>query len=155
MAAFKFNLEFLLTLRRRLEEQAAGTLAKRLKVIRELEARVVDMERVKETLQDDLKAHIEKGSATPPLLNMYSEFQAKLFQDKMNAEKLLEKSRLEEVKERAALRKRVMERQLMERFKEKKADEWKDGELKLEQNVIEEMAALVKARKIRMEKDGT
>jgi flagellar export protein FliJ len=155
MAAFKFNMEFLLTLRRRGEEQAAAGLAKRLNAIRELEQRIDGMDQVKETLQADLQEHIRQGGMSTALLNLYSDFQTKLFQDRKNAEEILILSRREEVKERAALRKAVMERQLMERYRDKRQEDWKAEDQKQEQNVIEEMAALVKARKLRIENNGS
>ncbi|MDR2405844.1 MAG: flagellar export protein FliJ [Deltaproteobacteria bacterium] len=155
MAAFKFNLEFLITLRRRREEQAATSLAKRLSIIRELQERISSMEEIKESLQADLQRHIQNGHVTPALLSLYSDFQTKLFQDKRSAEELLALSRREEAKERAILRKAVMERQLIERYKDKKVEDWKAEDLKEEQKILEEMAALVKARKLRIENDDS
>jgi flagellar FliJ protein len=149
MAVFKFNLEFLLTLRRRREEQAATALAKKLAAIRELEARISGMEEVRASLQADLQKAIEEGRVTPPLLSLYSDFQTKLIQDIRSAEGLLSRCRKEEAKERAALRKAAMERKVMERVKEKKAEAWKAEDLRVEQGTLEEMAALARARGLR------
>ncbi|MDR2340666.1 MAG: flagellar export protein FliJ [Deltaproteobacteria bacterium] len=153
MAAFKFNMEFLLTLRRRREEEAAASLAKRLATIRELERRIAGMDEVRENLQSDLQEHIRKGQVSPALLSLYSDFQTKLFQDRKGAEELLALSQREEIKERTALRQAVMERQVMERFRERKEADWKADDMRQEQNSIEEMAALMKARRLRIEKD--
>jgi flagellar FliJ protein len=153
MAAFKFRLDFLITLRRRREEEAAARLARRLASIRELEARIDSMESDRIRLAEELSDRAGRGLATPALFSLYSEYQAKLLQDLRKADELLTLSRRELSKEQAALRKAVMERQLMERIREKQAEAFKAEELRKEQNVLEEMHALVKARRDRMEKD--
>ncbi|MDR1041237.1 MAG: flagellar export protein FliJ [Deltaproteobacteria bacterium] len=153
MAAFKFRLDFLITLRRRREEEAAARLARRLASIRELEARIAGMESDRVRLSEELSEKASQGLATPAIFSLYSEYQAKLLQDLRKADELLTLSRREMAKEQAALRKAVMERQLMERIREKQAEAFREEELRREQNILEEMHALVKARRDRMEKD--
>ncbi|MDR1080821.1 MAG: flagellar export protein FliJ [Deltaproteobacteria bacterium] len=153
MAAFRFRLDFLITLRRRREEEAAARLAKRLASIRELESRIAAMESDRIRLSEELSEKAARGLATPALFSLYSEYQAKLLQDLRKADELLTLSRRELAKEQAALRKAVMERQLMERIREKQLEAFRAEELRKEQNVLEEMHALVKARRDRMEKD--
>ncbi|MDR1314944.1 MAG: flagellar export protein FliJ [Deltaproteobacteria bacterium] len=153
MAKFKFRLDFLITLRRRREEEAAARLAKRMASIRELEAKIDSMESDRIRLSEELSERASQGLATPALFSMYSEYQAKLLQDLKKADELLTLSRRELAKETAALRKAVIERQIMERIREKQAEAFKAEELRKEQNVLEEMHALVKARRDRMEKD--
>jgi flagellar FliJ protein len=154
MAKFTFRLEFLLNLKRKREEEAAARQAKRLAVVRDLEAKIDDMENHRKRLAQDLSEKAQKGLLTPPMMSLYSDYQVKLLQDLRKADELLVLSRRELAKEQAALRKAVMERQLMEKIKEKKAETHKAEELQKEQNTLEEMAALVKARKARMEKDA-
>jgi flagellar FliJ protein len=153
MAAFKFKLDFLITLRRRREEEAAVRLARRNASIRELEGRIVSMENDRSRLSEELSERGKAGLVTPALLSLYSEYQAKLLQDIRRSDELLTVSRREQTKEQAALRKAVMERQLMERIREKQAAAFRAEELRKEQNVLEEMASLVKARRDRMERD--
>jgi flagellar FliJ protein len=153
MAAFKFRLDFLITLRRRREEEAAARLAKRLASIRDLESRIASMESDRVRLSQELSERAAQGLATPAIFSLYSEYQAKLLQDLRKADELLTLSRRELAKEQAALRKAVMERQLMERIREKQLEAFRAEELRKEQNVLEEMHALVKARRDRMEKD--
>jgi flagellar FliJ protein len=154
MAAFKFRLEFLLNLKRKREEEAAARQAKRLKIVRELEDKIEDMENHRKRLSTELSEKGAAGELTPAIMSLYSDFQAKLLQDLRKADELLTLSRRELAKEQAALRKAVMERQLMEKIREKKAEAHKAEELQKEQSSLEEMAALVKARKARMEKDA-
>ncbi|MDR2349870.1 MAG: flagellar export protein FliJ [Deltaproteobacteria bacterium] len=154
MAVFKFRLEFLLNLRRKREEEAAAKQAKRLKSIRELEAKILDIEESRERLSSDLTRKGAEGGLTPALISLYGEYRAKLLQDLRKADELLVLSQRELSKEQAALRKAVTERQLMEKIKEKKQEIHKEEELRKEQNTLEEMAALVKAHKARMENDG-
>jgi flagellar export protein FliJ len=153
MAAFKFRMDFLINLRRRREEEAAARLARRIAAIRELESKIGQMESDRTRLSDDLSERAAGGHVPPPLFAMYSEYLAKLFQDLKKAAELLALSRREQSKEQAALRNAVMERQIMERIREKQAEAFWAEELRKEQNVLEEMHALMKARRDRMEKD--
>ncbi|MDR3154810.1 MAG: flagellar export protein FliJ [Deltaproteobacteria bacterium] len=153
MAAFKFRLEFLITLRRRREEEAAARLAKRLASIRDLEARISATEKSRARLSEELSERAKSGPVAPALFSLYSEYQAKLLQDLRKAEELLALSRRELAKEQAALRKAVIERRVMERIKDKQAEAFRGEELRKEQNVLEEMHALIKARRERIEKD--
>jgi flagellar FliJ protein len=153
MAAFKFRLDFLITLRRRREEEAAVRLARRNQSIRELEERLAGMESDRARLSEELSERARAGLVAPATFSLYSEYQAKILQDIRKADELLTLSRREQAKEQAALRKAVMERQLMERIREKQAEAFKAEELRKEQNVLEEMHALVKARRDRMERD--
>jgi flagellar export protein FliJ len=140
--AFKFRLEFLITLRRRKEEEAAARLAKRLASIRDLENQISLMEEERERLSSDLSRMGQEGRLTGPILKLYSDFQAKLRKDIRQAEELLFLSKREEAKERAALRAAVMDRQLMEKIKEKQKKAHGLAELKRDQEAMEELSAL-------------
>ncbi|MDR2459823.1 MAG: flagellar export protein FliJ [Deltaproteobacteria bacterium] len=155
MATFRFRLEFLLDLKKRLEEEAAARQAKRLASIRELEGKIAAIEDRRTSLSTELTRKSEVGEVTPALLSLYSDYQVKLLQDLKKADELLLLSRRELAKEQAALRKALVERQLMEKIKEKKAEAFKAEELYKEQNTLEELASLMKARKIRMNSDAS
>ncbi|MDR2611410.1 MAG: flagellar export protein FliJ [Deltaproteobacteria bacterium] len=153
MAAFKFRLDFLITLRRRREEEAAVRLTRRLASIRELEDKIEARESDRARLSEEISERGRLGTVTPALLSLYSGYQAKLLQDLKKADELLTLSRRELAKEQAALRKAVIERQIMERIREKQAEAFQAEEFRKEQNVLEEMHALVKARRDRMERE--
>ena len=110
MAKFKFRLEFLLSLKRKREEEAAARQARRLAAITDLEGRIEGMEGLRLRLSKELSEKGAEGKATPALLSLYSDYQAKLLQDIRKAAELLVLSRRELAKEMAALRKAVMER---------------------------------------------
>jgi flagellar FliJ protein len=151
--AFKFRLDFLITLRRRREEEAAARLARRLASIRELEAKINSMESDRARLSGELAVLGKEGRASPAIFSLYGEYQAKLFEDLKKAMELLDISRRKLAGEQAALRKAAMERQIMERIREKQADAYKAEEERKEQNAREELHALVKARRDRIEND--
>jgi flagellar FliJ protein len=146
MAAFKFRLDFLINLRRRKEEEAAQRLAKRLASIRELETHINSMLENQTQLSNDFSDHARKGSLTGALIKLYSDFLSRLRTEIKKAQELLFLSRKEEAKERQALKKAVIDRQLIEKIKEKKLESFKTETLYQEQNILEELAALSKAR---------
>ncbi|MDR1165783.1 MAG: flagellar export protein FliJ [Deltaproteobacteria bacterium] len=149
MPAFRFKLEFLLSLRKKREEEAALKLAKRLASVRELENKLSAIADSRQKLSEDVSLRSREGTLTPPLIALYGEYQAKLLQDAKKAQELLNLSLREKAKEQAALQKAAMERQLMEKIKEKKAVAHKTAELYQEQIILEEMASLVRDRKFR------
>jgi flagellar FliJ protein len=149
MPVFRFKLDFLLSLRRKREEEAAHKLAKRLASIRELKTRIASMEDERERLRQELSKRAAKGAVNPGLIAMYGEYQTKLFTDLKKASELLTLSERERIKEQAALQKAAIDRQVMEKIKEKKAEAFKAETLHQEQIVLEEMAALVRAHKLK------
>lgn len=151
MAQFKFKMDFMISLRKRREEEAAIKLAKRLASIRELE-------RVIQSLNGDLaETGLEmtrKGQAgelNGPLMVMYSSHMERVREDIKKHESLLYLSRKEEFKERQALRKAVTDRKIMEKVKERQKEAWLEETARQEQNAIEELAAITKERSRRNE----
>ncbi len=149
MAGFKFKLDFLIKLRRRKEEEAMARLAKRLASIRDLEVEIAGLTERKLRLVAELETKIKAGEITIPLLTLYKEYDQKMVKDIARLNEFLRLSRREEAKERAALTKASIERKIMEKLKEKKKSEFMAEQMYIEQNVLEEMAALAKARRDR------
>ncbi len=151
MAGFKFKMDFLIKLRQRKEEEAMTRLAKRLASIRELERELGEVTAEKARLIQELDEKIKSGAITIPLLKLYKDYDQKLAKDVAKLEEFLRLSRREEAKERAALTKASIDRKIMEKLKEKKKAEFVAEQMYLEQNNLEEMAALAKARRDREE----
>jgi len=149
MAGFKFKLDFLIRLRQRKEEEAMARLAKRLASIRELEKEIAELTEKKARLAAELDEKIKAGEITIPLLTLYKEYDLKMVKDIARLNEFLRLSRREEAKERAALTKASVDRKVMEKLKEKKKAEFVVEQLYIEQNNLEEMAALAKARRDR------
>ncbi|MDR2301835.1 MAG: flagellar export protein FliJ [Deltaproteobacteria bacterium] len=153
MARFKFRLEFMISLRKRREEEAAVKLAKRLASIRELEDQINACHVKLAEMADELSEHSANGTITGPLLLMYSNYQEKIRKEIKRLLELLALSRREEAKERVILRKAVVDRRIMEKFKDNKKLAWKTDLLKQEQEQMEELASLSRARKNLEESD--
>jgi|GEM_PF-884803 len=151
MAAFKFRMDFLIRARQRKEEEAMARLAQRLASITDLERDIAEQEQYKTRLKDELAGKIKTGGVSIPLLSMYREYDHKLSRDISRLNEFLRLSRREEAKERAALIKASVDRKVMEKLKEKKKLEFTAEQMYLEQNNLEEMAALAKARRDREE----
>lgn len=151
MAAFKFRMDFLIKVRKRKEEEAMARLAQRLASINELEREITGMDQYKARLQEELAEKIHSGELSIPLLSMYREYDLKLSRDLARLHEFLRLSRREEAKERAALTTASIDRKVMEKLKEKKKAEFVAEQMYLEQNNLEEMAALAKARRDREE----
>jgi len=149
VAAFKFKLDFLIKLRQRKEEEAMSRLAKRLASIRELERELAEITEEKDRLIAELDEKIKSGQITIPLLTLYKDYDHKLALDLAKLTEFLRLSRREEAKERAALAQASIDRKIMEKLKEKKKAEHRAEEAYVEQNNLEEMAALAKARRDR------
>ncbi|MDR2387399.1 MAG: flagellar export protein FliJ [Deltaproteobacteria bacterium] len=147
MAGFKFRLEFMISLRKRREEEAAVKLAKRLASIRELEDQINACHLKLAEMADELSQLSALGQITGPLLLMYSNYQEKIRKEIKRLLELLALSRREEAKERMLLRKAVVDRRIMEKFKENKKLTWKTDREKEEQELMEELASLSRARK--------
>lgn len=152
MAGFKFKMDFLIKIRQRKEEEALARLAKRLASILELEKDIVHLKETKARLVTELDEKIKAGEITIPLLMMYKDYDHKMIRDITRAEEFLYLSRKEETKERAALTKASIDRKLIEKLKEKKKAEFVAEQMYLEQNNLEEMAALAKSSRDRQEK---
>ncbi|MDR1546913.1 MAG: flagellar export protein FliJ [Deltaproteobacteria bacterium] len=151
MAVFKFRLEFLISLRRRREEEAAVRLAKRQASIRELEARIDAFHDELAAMAAEISERGRAGTLSGPLLSLFSAHQERLRREIKKALELLALSRREEAKERLALEKAVKDRQIMEKIKEKRQLAWRAELLGKEQGELEELAALTKARTLREE----
>lgn len=149
MAGFKFKLDFLIKLRQRKEEEAMARLAKRLASIRELEKEIAELNEKKARLVAELDEKIKAGEITIPLLTLYKEYDLKMVKDITRLNEFLRLSHREEAKERAALAKASVDLKIMEKLKEKKKAEFVIEQLYIEQNNLEEMAALAKARRDR------
>ena len=147
MAAFKFRMEFLIKARRRKEEEAMARLAQRLASIRDLEEEIAAQSQKKERLKAELAALIRSGEVTIPLLTLYKDYDHKMALDLARLDEFLRLSRREEAKERAALTRASVDRKIMEKLKENTRVEFLDEQIHLEQNNLEEMAALAKARR--------
>lgn len=149
MADFKFKLEFLIQMRRRKEEEAMARLAKRLASIRELEEEIVDLKATRARLAAELDDKIKAGQLTIPLLVMYKDYDGKMSRDINRAEEFLFLSRREEAKDRAALTRASVERKIIEKLKEKQKVSFVAEDMYRQQNILEEMASLAKARRDR------
>jgi flagellar export protein FliJ len=147
MARFKFRLEFMISLRKRREEEAAVKLAKRLASIRELEDQINACHVKLAEMADELSELGAQGKITGPLLLMYSAYQEKIRKEIKRLLEFLALSRREEAKERLALRKAMVDRRIMEKFKENKKLAWRAETQKEEQEIMEELASLSRARK--------
>lgn len=151
MAVFKFRLDFLIQARKRKEEEAMARLAQRLASISDLEREITGVDQHKTRLKEALAEKIKNSEVSIPLLSMYREYDLKLSRDLARLHEFLRLSRREEAKERAALAKASIDRKVMEKLKEKKKAEFTAEQMYLEQNNLEEMAALAKARRDREE----
>ena len=149
MAGFKFKMEFLIKMRKRKEEDALARLAQRLASIRDLEEEIASESERKARLMAELDEKIKSGEVTIPILTLYKEYDIKLGKDIDRLHEFLRLSRREEAKERAALTKASIDRKVMEKLKDKKKAEFIAEQMYLEQNNLEEMAALAKARRDR------
>ncbi len=149
MAGFKFKLEFLIQMRRRKEEEAMARLAKRLASIRELEEEIVELKATRARLAAELDDKIKTGRLTIPLLVMYKDYDGKMSRDISRAEEFLFLSRREEAKDRAALTRASVERKIIEKLKEKQKAAFVAEDMYRQQNILEEMASLAKARRDR------
>jgi flagellar export protein FliJ len=154
MAAFKFRLEFMISLRRRKEEEAASRLAKRLASIRELEGKIDSLHSDLANIAAELTQKGQQGSLNGPLLMLYSSHQERVRQEIKKSLELLALSQREEAKERLALKKAVTERQIIEKIKDNQKLAWQEDLAKIEQNSIEELASLAKSRRQREGADG-
>lgn len=151
MAVFKFRMDFLIKARKRKEEEAMARLAQRLASIDELKREITGLDQYKARLQEQLAEKIHSGALSIPLLSMYREYDLKLSRDLVRLHEFLRLSRREEAKERAALTRASIDRKVMEKLKEKKKAEFVAEQMYIEQNSLEEMAALAKARRDREE----
>jgi len=151
MAGFKFRLDFMIKIRQRKEEEAMSRLARRLASIRELEEEIAELTARKAELAADLDEKIKTGQVTIGLLQLYKEYERKLSGDIARDREFLFLSRREEAKERAALTKAAVDRKVMEKLKEKKKAEFEAERMYIEQNNMEEMASLARARRERTE----
>lgn len=149
MAPFKFRLEFLIKARRRKEEEAMARLAQRRASIRELESEIADTSARQEHLRGELSDMIREGRVGIELLKLYKDYDFKLGKDLKRLNEFLRLSRREEAKEQAALAQASVDRKIMEKLKEKKKAEYMQEQARLEQDQLEEMAALAKARRDR------
>ncbi|MDR3204624.1 MAG: flagellar export protein FliJ [Deltaproteobacteria bacterium] len=146
MPAFKFRLEFLISLRKRKEEEAAAILAKRLNSIAQLEKRIDEDHQALNHAAEEISELGAKGRLTGPLLLLFSNYQEKLRKDIKKSLELLALSRREEAKERLALKKAVIDRQIMEKIKDKNKQAWIEEDFRKEQANLEELASLARAR---------
>ena len=147
-AKFKFPLEFLIKLRTRREEEAQARLARRLASIRELLEEIEEAGALKDRLKGDLEAKMKEGSLSVALLTLYRDYDYKLTKDLARLNEFLRLSRREEAKERAALAKASVERKIMEKFKERKEGEFMAAQRYLEQNELENLAVMARARRV-------
>lgn len=154
MAAFKFRLDFLIQARRRKEEEAMARLAQRRASIRQLLDDIENTTGHRLRLQAELTRMIEEGRLTVPFYKLYKDYDQKLGRDLARLDEFLRLSRREEAKEQAALTKASIDRKIMEKLKEKKKIEFMAEQAAIEQNNLEEMAALAKARRDRQEGRG-
>ncbi|MDR3135150.1 MAG: flagellar export protein FliJ [Deltaproteobacteria bacterium] len=148
MARFKFRLEFMISLRKRKEEEAAVKLAKRLASIRDLESQINACHVKLAEMADEISILTANGQVTGPILMMYSAYQEKIRKEIKRLLEFLALSRREEAKERLALRKAVTDRQIMEKFKENKKEAWRAELSRTEQNAMEELASLARGRRV-------
>ncbi len=151
MAAFKFKLDFMIKLRQRKEEEAMVRLAKRLASIAELETEIADLAKRKDEVSAEYEGRLRAGELTAPLLIMYKEFEQKLAKELARLNEFLMLSRREEAKERATLAQASVDLKVMEKLKERQKEEHQFAQAQNEQNQLEEMAALAKARRDRLE----
>ena len=146
MPGFNFKLDFLIKIRQRKEEEAMARLAKRLASIRELEDELVQLNETRARLTAELDEKMKSGEITIPLLLMYKDYDHKMIRDITRTEEFLYLSRKEEQKERAALTRASIDRKIIEKLKEKKKAEFVAEQMYQQQNTLEEMASLAKAR---------
>ena len=145
---FKFPLEFLIRLRARREEEAQARLARRLASIRELIEEIENVGSLKARLKGDLAVKMKEGGLSVALLTLYRDYDYKLTKDLARFNEFLRLSRREETKERAALAKASVDRKVMEKLKERKESEFVADQRLMEQNELENLAALARARRL-------
>ena len=143
---FRFPLDFLITLRTRREEEARLRLAQRLASIQELLEEIEAAQTLRARLTAELSDKIKAGRLEVALLKLYRDYDQKQARELKRLNEFLRLSRREEAKERAALIKASVDRKIMEKLKEKKEAEFLAAQAVREQNEMEEMAALVRAR---------
>ena len=151
MARFKFKMDFMISLRKRREEEAAAKLAKRLASIREIMRIIDSLEAGVRDIGLEITAKGQAGELSGPLLVMYSSHLERLRQDIKKHNNLLALSRKEEIKERQMLKKAIIDRKMMEKVKERQKEAWIEETAREEQNSLEELAAIAKERSRRNE----
>ena len=143
--AFQFEMEFLINLRQRKEEEAMTRLAKRLASINDLEIEISANTELKSRLSTELSEKIKTGNINIPLLTLYKEYDVKLDKDLARLNQFLYLSRREEVKERAELTRTSIDLKVIEKLKENRKKDFVTHQMHVEQNHLEEMATLAKA----------
>ncbi|MDR2443093.1 MAG: flagellar FliJ family protein [Deltaproteobacteria bacterium] len=153
MAAFKFRLDFMISLRKKREEEAAVKLARRLASIRELEKLIEALENNLAQAAQEISDLGRAGKLTGPLLLLFSSHQERVRKEIKKNLELLSLSRRQEVIERKALNKAVTDRRIMEKVKDNQKSAWRLELEHDEQNNMEELAALSKAKRLRDNRD--
>jgi flagellar FliJ protein len=146
-AKFRFRLDFLIKLRARREEEARLRLAQRLASIRDLLEEIEATQALRARLTAELAEKMKTGHLDVALLKLYRDYDQKQVRDLGRLHEFLRLSRKEEARERAALIKASVDRKIMEKLKERKQAEFAAAQAALEQNEMEELAALVRARR--------
>ena len=145
-AKFRFPLDFLIKLRTRREEEARLRLAQRLASIQDLLEEIEATQTLRARLTAELSDKIKSGRLEVALLKLYRDYDQKQARELNRLNEFLRLSRREEAKERAALIKASVDRKIMEKLKEKKEAEFLAALAAREQNEMEELATLVRAR---------
>lgn len=143
--AYRFKLDFLIKLRQHKEEEAMARLAKRLASIKNLENEIEEQLTTKTRLNNELDQKIKSGEITIPLLTLYKEYNLQQERNLTRLNEFLGLSHKEEAKERAILTQASISLKIMEKLKEKKRNVFIAEQIYIEQNNLEEMAALAKA----------
>ncbi|MDR1871376.1 MAG: flagellar export protein FliJ [Deltaproteobacteria bacterium] len=149
MPAFKFRLDFLVTLRRQREEEAALKLSRRLASLAELEEKIQSLWARINEMATEVKTLGQIGRLTGPLVRLYGEYQGRLRQDLKKAEELLVLSRREEAKERQALIQAITAREAIEKTRDRQKENFILEDRRTEQNNLEEMAQIARARRLK------
>lgn len=143
---FRFKLEFLLRYRRQKEELAMFELAQRVRQANDIENRLIDIRERDQELVSSIRGL--SGSIVPAtVFSMYQGFRDHLALEEKRTEHQLQQAEIAMEKQRLQLVAASVQRKIMERFKEKQKSDYDTAHARLEQNNLDELAALAAVRK--------
>ena len=143
---FRFNLEFLLKYRRQLEEESMNELAKAVREANILENELMEIRNRSEAVALEISKMPESGLSVPVYV-MYKDFQDQLRKDVDRGEYKLAKAEEKVEAKRLELVQKSVDRKVIEEYKERKKQAYKEKISKLEQNNLDELASLARARR--------
>ena len=143
---FRFKLEFLKRYREQLEDTAMYELAQRIREANEIEADIQDLKDRRAKLAEETSKQAGAG-VSGALYVMYRNYDSHLYRRGAMMEKGLARAEKRIEDQRKKLVAASVQRKIIDRFKEKQHEQYQEKEARSERMNLDELAALVKARK--------